>query len=65
MEVVSIENQSFFQCFRWLIESCWLPPETAEAQLTEILRRVRDARPAEPSGVGRRDNPIHAGGPNP
>ena len=64
-EVVPIEDLSFFQCFRSLIESCRLSPEASESQLTEILRRVREARPAGPSGDGRRNaNPIHAGGTN-
>lgn len=62
-EVVPIEDISFFQCFRSLIESCRLSPEASETQLTEILRRVEETRAAGPSAGGRQSaDPIHAGG---
>ena len=52
--MVPIEDLSFFQCFRGLIQTFRLPPETSEAQLTEILRRVQEAHTAGPSGDGKR-----------
>lgn len=62
-EVVPIEDISFFQCFRQLIESWRLSPERSETQLTEILRRVEETRAAGPSAGGRQSaDPIQTGG---
>ena len=48
-----IENSyAFFSCYRMLIDSYRLAPETDAAQLSEILRRVRDARAAAAPPVG-------------
>ena len=62
-EVVPIEETySFFSCYRMLINSYRLAPETDAAQLSEILRRVRDARAAAPLPAGPCTAPIQAGG---
>ena len=62
-EVVLIENSyAFFSCYRMLIDSYRLAPDTEAAQLTEILRRVRDARAAAPPPVRACTAPIQAGG---
>ena len=57
------ETYSFFSCYRMLINSYRLAPETDAAQLSEILRRVRDARAAAPP-AGPGTAPILAGGSN-
>lgn len=66
-EVVPIEETlSFFTCYRMLIETYRLAPDTAEAQLAIILKRVKDAgAAAPPSAGGRLTASIQAGGPNP
>ena len=66
-EVVPIENSyAFFNCYRMLIDSYRLAPDTDAAQLTEILRRVKDARAAAAPPVGPcAVNLIQAGGQNP
>ena len=57
------ETLSFFTCYRMLIDSYRLTPETEEVQLAEILRRVRDVNAAAPPPAGRYGAaPIRAGG---
>ena len=59
------ETFAFFSCYRLLINTFRLAPEAEALQLTEILRRVREMRPEEPSESGRRcAEPIRAGGSN-
>ena len=65
-EVVSIENlYAFFNCYRMLINSCRLAPDQDAAQLSEILRRVRDVRAAAAPPVRPCAVPIQAGGSKP
>ena len=59
------EVYSFFSCYRMLIDSYRLAPDTEAAQLSEILRRVRDASAAAAPPVGSRAVPIQAGGSKP
>ena len=60
------EVYSFFSCYRMLIDSYRLAPDKDAAQLSEILRRVRDARgsAAPPVGPGAA-NLTQAGGTKP
>ena len=53
MEVFSIENEAvFIRCYRNMILSYRLSPERSEAQLSDILRRVRAAWDArKPAGA--------------
>ena len=58
------ETYSFFSCYRMRINSYRLSPDKEAAQLSEILRRVGDARTADAPPVGPRTAPIQAGGSN-
>ena len=58
------ETFGFFTCYRLLINTYRLAPETEETQLAEILRRVREANASAPSKGGGRPGAanVQAGG---
>lgn len=60
--MVPIEDLSFFQCYRRVIESYRLPPEQSETQLAAILRRVQAAFPPADRQGGR--TKLHSEGAN-